>query len=68
MGGLFDLQHPFFRPVWRRVLATALCVLWAGVELATGSPGWALLFAAAGAWCGYQFFVVWTDPPEEDDP
>ena len=67
MKGIFDLQHPFFGPLWRRALVTAIAFGWAGVELASGAPGWALLFAAAGAWCGYQFFVVWTDPQDDDE-
>ena len=67
MKGLFDLQHPWMRPLWRRFLVTALSFAWAGVELATGNPGWAALFGAAGAWCAYQFFVVWTDPPEDKE-
>ncbi|SIN99255.1 hypothetical protein [Vannielia litorea] len=66
MNNFFNLQHPWFGPLWRRVLVTALCFAWAAFELAMGSPGWALLFAAAGAWCGYQFFVVWEDPGEGD--
>jgi hypothetical protein len=26
----FDLQHPFYKPLWIRVLITALCLGWAG--------------------------------------
>lgn len=59
---MFDLQHPFFRPLWIRIVVVAICLGWAGLELATGNPGWALLFAAAGVWCIYQFFVIWKDP------
>jgi hypothetical protein len=63
---MFNLQVPFFEPLWIRI-ATAVVVLgWAGFELITGSPGWAMMFGAAGAYAAYQFFVVW-DPKEEDD-
>jgi len=64
MWKAFDLRHPFFAPVWRRVLAVVMCLGWAGVEYWNGSPGWAVFFAAAGGWCVYQFFVIW-DLPEE---
>ena len=56
---MFDLRHPFFLPLWRRVLTVAVALGWAAVEAVTGSPGWALIFGAAGAWAGWQFFVVW---------
>jgi hypothetical protein len=64
MGKLFAVQSPFFIPLWRRVLVVAVTLLWALVELSRGSLGWAALFAAAGLWCAYQFFVVF-DPPHD---
>ena len=63
---MFNLQHRFFAPPWRRTLTSAVVVGWALLELVTGNPGWALIFGAAGAWCCYQFFVVWEDPPEDE--
>lgn len=52
---LIDPDHPFFRPLWRRWATALLPAAWAGVETANGSPGWALLFGAAG---GYAFWVL----------
>lgn len=63
--GPFDLQVPFFRPLWRRVATAGLPLVWAAFELLTGSVGWALIFAAAGLYAGYQFFVAWD--PEGDE-
>jgi len=54
---LLDPDHPFFIPVWRRWATVLLPIGWAGVELYLGSPGWALLFAAAGAYAGY--ILLW---------
>ena len=48
---MFDMQHPFFLPVWRRYAVTAFCLLWALVEIVTGSPFWAILFGALGIYC-----------------
>lgn len=62
----FDLQVPFFRPLWRRVVTAGLPLIWAVVEVLGGSTGWALLFAGAGLWAGYQFFIAW-DLPDGDD-
>ena len=55
MKPLIDADHPFFRPVWRRWVTAVLPLVWAGVEVATGSAGWAMLFGAAGA---YAFWVL----------
>lgn len=62
---MFDLQVPFFFPVWRRVVTTGVTLGWAAFEFLTGSPGWALLFGAAGAYCFYSFFIAWN--PQLDD-
>ncbi|WOI55240.1 hypothetical protein [Palleronia sp. LCG004] len=55
---ILDGAHPFFRPLWRRVVITAICLVWAVVELSRGSPGWAAIFGAMGALCIYEFFIV----------
>lgn len=55
---LFDLDHPFFRPLWIRVAVVAACLGWAVFEIVAGSPGWALLFGAIGAYSGYRFFIA----------
>ncbi|WP_439563182.1 hypothetical protein [Roseinatronobacter sp.] len=53
---LLDIKHPFFRPLWRRVVVTLICFVWAGVEFAVGSPMFGILSGALGAWCFYQLF------------
>ncbi|WP_116596904.1 hypothetical protein [Primorskyibacter marinus] len=57
----FDLRIPFFLPLWRRVVTVVLTGGWAAFELANGNPGWAVIFGAAGAFCAYEFFIVF-DP------
>ncbi|WP_323766675.1 hypothetical protein [Antarctobacter sp.] len=56
-----DVQHPFFLPLWRRIVTVVLCLGWAGLELSWGNPLWATLFAAVGAYCAHQFFIAF-DP------
>jgi hypothetical protein len=67
MKGFFDLRDPFFKPLWRRLVVVAICLAWAAFEALTGSVNWAILFAAAGLWCAYQFFVVWDRKDEDTD-
>jgi hypothetical protein len=66
---LFDVQHPFFVPLYRRVILVVLCLGWATFEFIAGSVGWGILFGALGLYCGYQFFVVFDPtPPKEPTP
>lgn len=71
MLNAFEVRHPIFRPFWRRAAVTLLCLGWAAVEFANGATVWALLFAAAGAYLFWQFFVAF-DPadyePKQKDP
>ena len=53
---MFNLNHPFFIPMWRRVATTAFILAWALFELSTGAVMWAILFAALGAFCIWSFF------------
>lgn len=55
--GFFDLDQPFFLPLWRRVAVVALCLGWAVIEVAGGAPFWAVLFAAAGLYSGWALLI-----------
>ena len=61
---MFDLDHPFFRPLWLRIVIVALCLGWALFEIATGAPFWAILFGAIGLFAAYRFFVTF-NPRDE---
>ena len=69
MRDLFNLRSPMMRPLWVRLLVTGLTLGWTVMELVNGNTGWALMFGAAGAWCAWEFFVVFDpanyQPPEE---
>jgi len=62
---MFEVRHPFFRPVSRRVIATGLCLGWAAFEFLNDAPVWASVFAIAGAYLFWQFFVAF-DPKDYD--
>jgi hypothetical protein len=66
MKRFFDVQVPFFIPLWRRVVTVAACLGWAALELWWGNPGWALLFGALGLYCAHQFFIAF-DPKDDHD-
>lgn len=60
-----DANDPFFAAAWRRWAAALLPLAWGAVELYNGSPGWAVVFAAAGA---YAFFILIIKGRDEPDP
>ncbi len=64
MNPLLDLRHPWFRPLWRRILVVAACLGWSGFEVWGGAPFWAILFGAVGVYAAWIFFFAWEDPPE----
>jgi hypothetical protein len=66
----FDLQQPFYKPLWIRLLITALCLGWTVVELMGGNVFWAILFGSVGVYCVHQFFIAFDpkDPDGKDKP
>ena len=68
---IIDVQHPFFKPLWRRVAVVALCLGWGLFEFASGTPFWGVLFVGLGLFCAHQFFVAFdpdgADKPDEED-
>jgi hypothetical protein len=66
MRSFLDLNHPFFRPLWRRVAVVAVCFGWAAFEVANGALLWGALFAGLGAIAAWQFFLGF-DPDKGSD-
>lgn len=63
-----ERDHPFLRPLWRRVALVAACLLWAAFEFVGGSPMWgtiALGFGLYGAW-QYLYLYKSAEPDEPD--
>jgi len=54
---LFDFDHPFFLPLWRRVIVVLFCLGWAVVEFASGTPFWGMLFGAIGLWSAWSLLL-----------
>ncbi|MDE2792587.1 MAG: DUF3329 domain-containing protein [Paracoccaceae bacterium] len=54
---MFDLSHPFFRPLWLRVVLSTGLSAWALVEFATGAPFWGVMVGAMAVWSIWGFFL-----------
>lgn len=66
-----DNEHPFFRPLWRRIALVAGCAGWAVLEYVGGSPTWsmiALAFTGYGAWQFLYAYKRAEDPLPQPAP
>jgi len=61
---LLGLDHPFFKPLIRRVVTSGVVALYGLFELTFGNLGWAVFAAALFAICAYAFFIVF-DPDDK---
>jgi len=64
----FDLQIPFFIPIWRRVALILVCHGWGLFEFANGTPFWGVIFVGLGVFASWQlFFDGWPDSNSSTD-
>lgn len=56
---ILDPTHPFFKPLWRRILCVVLPLAWSGVEYSNGATGWAMVFVVAGLYAGYELLFMY---------
>lgn len=69
MGRLFDLDTPFFRPLWRRAATLGVCLGWGAVEFFNGAPFWGVLFTGMGVIAAWQFATIdWSKYDQPDEP
>ena len=61
-------DHPFYRPLWRRVAIVAVTGAWAAFELSLGNSGlWTVLGCAVFVYSVWAFLIIWKDipPPQQ---
>ncbi len=60
-------DHPFLRPLWRRVVLVAICFCWAAFEFAAGSQMWGMIVLFMGAYGAWQYLYLYK-PAAPDEP
>jgi hypothetical protein len=75
MMKFIDPDHPFYRPLWVRLLIVAVCAIWTTVEFYVNrETTWGMIFLAVTAYTACVliiFFKPKTETAEEtktDDP
>lgn len=62
-----DRGHPFYRPLWRRILLVALTGLWAGFEVLAGrEPMWMVVACGLCAYSVWIFLITWRESKPDD--
>jgi hypothetical protein len=65
-GRLFDVEIPFFLPVWRRFAVVAVAVCWGLFEISTGALFWGMIFVGMGSMVGWRFYTAdWSAVAED---
>lgn len=63
-----DPDHPFYRPLWIRLLIVALCATWTAVEFYGGQMMWGTIFLVVTAYAGAALLIFYRPKePEEKE-
>lgn len=58
-------KHPFYKPLWRRIVIVLTIVAWLGFEIYQSNSGlWMAIAAGILAYAVYTFFIAW--PKDEE--
>ncbi|WFU46668.1 hypothetical protein [Sinorhizobium terangae] len=57
MFKFIDPDHPFYQPLWIRLLIVAVCAAWTAVEFSTGQTTWGMIFLAVTAYAGCALLI-----------
>ncbi|MCK7610905.1 hypothetical protein M0H32_01925 [Roseibium sp. CAU 1639] len=60
------VEHPWFDPLWRRIVLVAFCAAWTGVEYSFGNTTWVYIMAAITAYAGWAYLVAYKGPDHAD--
>jgi hypothetical protein len=63
-----DRDHPFFRPLYRRVLVTLFCAAWTAFELYSGEQLWSYIWMGLTAYSAWVFLYTYDRDREKPAP
>ena len=50
-------EHPFYRPLWVRILLVGITAVWAAVEFYNKAPFWGVIFGGVSVYLAYE--LLW---------
>ena len=61
-------DHPFYRPLWRRLAIIGVTAAWAALEIfRSGDPLWMTIAGGAFAYSLWTFLITWKDSPAAEE-
>ncbi|OJF94375.1 hypothetical protein [Pararhizobium antarcticum] len=60
---LIDPDHPFYRPLWIRLLIIALCGFWTAVEFRNNENTWGMIFLAVTTYTACTLLIFFKPKP-----
>ncbi|MDQ6434347.1 DUF3329 domain-containing protein [Mesorhizobium sp. LHD-90] len=60
-----DRDHPWLRPLWRRVAIVAVCAAWSALEFYSGQPFWGVLAGGMGVYGAWMYLLNYPKPEAE---
>lgn len=63
---LIDPQHPFYRPLWIRLLIVGFTTAWAIFEFMNGDAFWGTIVGGVAAYSTYMLLLTFKPAPPED--
>lgn len=61
---VFEQDSPFYKPLWRRIVITAIVALWVAFEIYQGSGFWLVIAVAMLCYALWIFFLSWPKTPD----
>lgn len=55
---IIDTKHPFYRPLWVRLLIVGFCALWTGVEFYNHEPFWGTVVGGIAVYAAYALLIT----------
>ena len=62
---LIDPAHPFYKPLWVRLLIVGSCTFWAIFEAVRGDPFFMIIMGALAIYSGRVLLLNYKPPAEE---
>ena len=63
-----EQQHPFYKPLWRRVAIVAVILFWLGFEIYHEAETiWIAIAGGLLFYAVYTFFLTWPKDAPKDD-
>ena len=57
-------QHPWFAPLYRRLIAVAVCVVWLALEFHAGEQFWSAIALAVTAYAVWALLIAYKPPAD----